>query len=240
MVQVKLAPSVLSQVPDLKQRLRPFQIQISETSDYELGFDESFWVRDNEGRKLQIDFDNNKKDYDRSHKGRGEPLAKALGIKDGIEHVVDLTAGLGIDAVFLTQVGFRVTALERHPLVAFLLTEAKARTTRDDLKNLEIKFVGSEDYLAQAQFSKPTSAYYDPMYPEKKKTALPRQEMVLFRNLVGADLDSETLLKKAMQCPFHKIVVKRPLRAETVIDKPAYQLKTKLLRYDVYYPRTNP
>lgn len=235
MVQIKLHESVVERA-DLQQQLKNFPLQINDTAALEVGFDANWWVKDLQGRRLQIDFDQNKNDYFRSHKGSGEPLARALGFKEGIRHVIDLTAGLGIDSVFLARLGFHVQALERHPLLAFLLTESKRLSTREDLKSLEFQFLNAFDFLNEMKITHPTSVYYDPMYPEKKKSALPRQEMVIFREMVGGDLDSEKVLGKALSMPVHKIVVKRPVRAEPIMEKPAYQLTTKLIRYDVYYP----
>lgn len=49
--------------------------------------------------------------------GRGEAVAKAVGIKgDYLPDVVDATAGLGRDAFVLASVGCRVRMLERNPV----------------------------------------------------------------------------------------------------------------------------
>ncbi|WP_263458299.1 class I SAM-dependent methyltransferase, partial [Erwinia amylovora] len=51
--------------------------------------------------------------------GRGEAVAKAVGIKSGyLPDVVDATAGLGRDAFVLAALGCRVRMLERNPVVA--------------------------------------------------------------------------------------------------------------------------
>ncbi len=53
--------------------------------------------------------------------GRGEAVAKAVGIKgDYLPDVVDATAGLGRDAFVLASVGCRVRMLERNPVAALL------------------------------------------------------------------------------------------------------------------------
>lgn len=59
--------------------------------------------------------------------GRGEAVAKAVGIKgDYLPDVVDATAGLGRDAFVLASVGCRVRMLERNPVVAALLDDGGA------------------------------------------------------------------------------------------------------------------
>lgn len=63
--------------------------------------------------------------------GRGEAVAKAVGIKgDYLPDVVDATAGLGRDAFVLASVGCRVRMLERNPVVAALLDDGLTRLRR--------------------------------------------------------------------------------------------------------------
>ncbi len=64
--------------------------------------------------------------------GRGEAVAKAVGIKGGyLPDVVDATAGLGRDAFVLAALGCRVRMLERHPVVAALLEDGLQRGYQD-------------------------------------------------------------------------------------------------------------
>ncbi len=64
--------------------------------------------------------------------GRGEAVAKAVGIKgDYLPDVVGATAGLGRDAFVLASVGCRVRMLERNPVVAALLDDGLARGYAD-------------------------------------------------------------------------------------------------------------
>lgn len=238
MVQLKIDPAFRSH--ELLQQLATYGLQESSSSDYFLSLSkEKNWViTDLAGRKLEIDFDHNRRDYDRSHKGFAELLARALGAKDSVSSVLDLTSGLGIDAVFLSQLGFNVMSIERNPLLAFLLKEAQIKSTRDEVKKIEFHLADAQDFLAQFKVEGAMSCYFDPMFPEKRKSALPRQEMLVFRNLVGEDLDATKTLESALSLPFSRVVVKRPLRAPVLIAKPAFQLSSKLLRYDVYYPES--
>jgi 16S rRNA (guanine1516-N2)-methyltransferase len=64
--------------------------------------------------------------------GRGEAVAKAVGIKGSyLPDVVDATAGLGRDAFVLASVGCRVRMLERNPVVAALLDDGLTRGYAD-------------------------------------------------------------------------------------------------------------
>ncbi len=100
----------------------------------------------------------------------------------------------------------------------------------NDLNNVKennLDLWGSVDWAS-------TVLYLDPMFPEKNKTALPRKEMQIFRGWVGADADSLELLKLAMQLPVDRIVVKRPMRAEPLLDKVTHSFIGKTVRYDLY------
>ena len=64
--------------------------------------------------------------------GRGEAVAKAVGIKgDYLPDVVDATAGLGRDAFVLASVGCRVRMLERNPVCMFTSLCAKTDSLHD-------------------------------------------------------------------------------------------------------------
>jgi 16S rRNA (guanine1516-N2)-methyltransferase len=237
MVQIKVDPAFLTK--NLENNLKSLGLHLSSQSQWLLtkSKNDNWILIDSEKRKLEIDFDQNKRDYQRVHKGTGELIARALGVRDQVKSVIDLTAGLGIDAVLLAQIGFRVVSLERNPLLIFLLKEAQNKTQRKEIKEITWVHADSKIFLESLKISEPTSCYFDPMYPEKKKSALSRQEMVIFRELVGADDDGGETLKLALQKNFVRIAVKRPTRAEALIARPDFQLESKLVRFDIYYPR---
>ena len=239
MVQINLDQKFFSK--EISSQLdEQYGIQIKETSAWTLtkSKNDNWMLTDSASRKLEIDFDLNKHDYQRTHKGSRELIARALGIKDQIKNVVDLTAGLGIDAVFLARLGFKVTSVERNPILVFLLHEAQKKTLSAEVKSIKWVLADSRIFLTDYQITEPTSCYFDPMYPDKKKSALPRQEMVIFRELVGADADGPGTLQLALQKGFVRTAVKRPLKAEVLLEAPDFQLSSKLVRYDIYYPRT--
>ncbi len=110
--------------------------------------------------------------------GRGQSIAKAVGLKSGaMPTVVDATAGLGRDAFVLASLGCKVTLIERSPVVAALLQDGLARAAP-----------GSRDrLLGQRAHASPAGAcggqpagvaraaeviYLDPMFPHKQKSAL--------------------------------------------------------------------
>lgn len=198
--------------------------------------DQRVYVRDRENRLLEIDFDENHLDYERKgHRGKNELIAKALGVAKGCRKVLDLSVGLAVDSVFLTQLGFHVTGVERSPVLYALLKEAFAKTDKEYLKSYELYFGDSLQFLKENKGKiEIDSIYFDPMYPHKKKSALPKQEMVVFRDLVGHDEDAAEVLKEALTWPVKRVVVKRPIHAEELLPGVRHSYEGKVVRYDTY------
>ncbi|NUN04558.1 MAG: class I SAM-dependent methyltransferase [Bdellovibrio sp.] len=194
------------------------------------------YVRDQEKRILEIDFEKNHLDYERKgHRGKNELIAKALGVAKGYRNILDLSVGLGVDSVFLTQLGFAVTGVERSPVLYALLKEAFAKTTKSYLQFYQLYFADSLQFLKEHKGQlNIDSIYFDPMYPHKKKSALPKQEMVVFRDLVGHDDDAAEVLKEALTWPVQRVVVKRPMQAEELLPGVRHSYEGKVVRYDTY------
>ncbi|QIQ21890.1 16S rRNA (guanine(1516)-N(2))-methyltransferase RsmJ [Zophobihabitans entericus] len=173
--------------------------------------------------------------------GRGEAVAKAVGIKgDYLPYVVDGTAGLGRDAFVLAAIGCKVTMFERHPVVAALLADGLNRA----YQNAEIGFwvkerlglIHDSSITSLAEITeKPDVVYLDPMFPHRQKSALVKKEMRVFQSLVGSDDDADSLLLPARKLAKKRIVVKRPDYAPFLDNqKPQAELKTKNHRFDIY------
>ncbi|GIU47294.1 ribosomal RNA small subunit methyltransferase J [Shewanella sairae] len=177
--------------------------------------------------------------------GRGQSIAKAVGLKQGVTPtVVDGTAGLGRDAFVLASLGCKVLMVERHPIVAALLEDGLRRAYEDAeigswMQQRMSLFHGSSiDSLADAAKASNTEVdvvYLDPMYPHREKSALVKKEMRVFQSLVGADLDADGLLAPAMGLATKRVVVKRPDYADDLDGaKPSMVIATKKNRFDVY------
>jgi len=172
--------------------------------------------------------------------GRGQPLARALGLKGGKKPtVIDATAGLGRDAFVLATLGCQVTLIERSLVIAALLEDGLQRALQDG----ETAEIASQMQLLQGDAALliteqacPDVIYLDPMYPESGKKAQVKKEMQLFRQLVGPDLDSEALLEVALAHALKRVVVKRPAKA-TPLDgpQPSASVSSPNTRYDLYF-----
>ncbi|QIM67493.1 16S rRNA (guanine(1516)-N(2))-methyltransferase [Mannheimia granulomatis] len=173
--------------------------------------------------------------------GRGEAVAKAVGIKgDYLPTVIDATAGLGRDAFVLAAVGCKVLLVERNPVVAALLEDGLNRAYQDAeigsfmqecMILADVRNISQLDLKIQAA----DVVYLDPMYPHKQKSALVKKEMRVFQYLVGADLDSDDFFLPAKALAKKRVVVKRPDYAPFLADqKPDFSHTTKNHRFDVY------
>jgi len=173
--------------------------------------------------------------------GRGEAVAKAVGIKgDYLPDVVDATAGLGRDAFVLASVGCRVRMLERHPVVAALLDDGLRRGYQDAeigswlQERLQLIHGSSLAELANLT-PRPDVVYLDPMFPHKQKSALVKKEMRVFQSLVGPDNDADGLLEPARNLAKKRVVVKRPDYAPPLADIATQNaVVTKGHRFDIY------
>ncbi|WP_058973261.1 16S rRNA (guanine(1516)-N(2))-methyltransferase RsmJ [Type-D symbiont of Plautia stali] len=175
--------------------------------------------------------------------GRGEAVAKAVGIKGGyLPDVVDATAGLGRDAFVLAALGCRVRMLERHPVVAALLDDGLRRGYEDAeiggwlRERLTLLHVVSQQALSDITPA-PDVVYLDPMYPHRQKSALVKKEMRVFQSLVGPDEDADALLEPARRLAKKRIVVKRPDYAPPLAGVETQSaVITKSHRFDIYPP----
>ena len=170
---------------------------------------------------------------------RRQPLARAMGKKN--RTVVDATAGYCQDALLLALMGFRVTAIERSPVVAALAQDGLQRFTvqADSTLAQRLQRVTADARgLLPSIAPRPDAIYLDPMFPPKrKKSAAVKKEMRLLRELVGDDADATELIEISRRVALHRVVVKRPDDAAPLAPDPSMSIAGKLVRYDVYLTR---
>ena len=179
--------------------------------------------------------------------GKSQLIAKAVGIESGIyPNILDATAGFGSDAFVLAGIGSRVTAVERSSLLVLMLEQARQRALEFSqagdsmLKEVlsRLHFIESEaiDYLDVVEPELAQVVYLDPMFPEKKKNASVKKDMVVLQTLLAGSVQNEQqLLDVALETASHRVVVKRPRHAPPIAGvTPGYALNGKSTRFDVY------
>lgn len=220
------------------------------TSTYEkqkvfLSFkNDSFILASRDGLSLDLSFTKDRR-YRRSFQSpKKELISKACGWHLGYRNILDLTAGLAMDSVFLAQVGCQVTSLERHPMLFLLLKAAQKKALGEDPNGVwqKLNFICTEssEYLKNNIHleTAPEVIYYDPMYPSTTKTALPGKEMQIFRRLLGENEADLEVLELAIMKTAKLVVVKRPIKALPLHTNsnisPTRSYLGKLVRFDVY------
>ncbi|HKQ49113.1 MAG TPA: class I SAM-dependent methyltransferase [Phycisphaerae bacterium] len=168
-------------------------------------------------------------------------LFKAVGFRRGPLTVLDATAGLGRAAFCLAYHGCRVTAIERSPILYALLRDGLDRADRvPEIKEhlegrLRVLCDDTREYLQRlALEDAPDVVYLDPMFPEKKKSALVKVEMRILRRLIGDDLDAAELFNLACAVARQRVVVKRSREAVPLAPHPSHSHSDGTTRYDVY------
>ncbi len=174
--------------------------------------------------------------------GRKQPLARAVGLKHGATPtVLDATAGLGRDAFVLATLGCTLTLIERNPIIAALLENGLQRAranaeTAPVVARMALQCTDARSYLESLNDSaQPDVIYLDPMYPHRTKTAAVKKEMRALQTLLGEDGDADLLLKLALRCAQHRVVVKRPRSADNLGSQaPHHCIVSPNTRFDVY------
>ena len=161
---------------------------------------------------------------------RDQPLYRALGVKGGeLPFVLDATCGLAGDSLQLLAYGCRVHSWERHPIPGLMLLQAYVAWQHE---------VKSRWSLELTQFTVPSDIqviYFDPMYSDVNKKALPRKEMRIFREVLGQDEDAQEVARK-LRHHGKRLIIKRPPKADPLIEGVAFAQEGKAVRLDVYLP----
>ena len=170
-----------------------------------------------------------------------EFLKKALGsLKPKASLIVDATAGFGEDAFMLASKGYQVIMVERSPILAELIKDGLARmhlasSTPLDVP-LEFHHADARVYLPElAKTTNIDAVYLDPMFPERKKSALSGKKMEILRDLIGQNPDADALLDISREVAKNRVIVKRPRYAPPLGNKqPTFSIQGRAARFDVY------
>jgi 16S rRNA (guanine1516-N2)-methyltransferase len=199
-------------------------------------------------------------DFERRARLSGE-LARACGVTAAHKpRVLDAMAGLGVDGMTLSTLGCPVMMIERHAalwalLDSFLKMMQRMQTIRAsnssyssyssgtsniaDRSAPEVVHADAWDWLADGRNVGPPFdvVYLDPMFPVRRKGALPSKPMQFLSELTEPDprsLVAWVELGRRHAC--ERVVLKRRLR-DPLVGDPDWQIKGRSVRYDVYRPQ---
>lgn len=178
-----------------------------------------------------------------------EVLRQALGAKRGaVLKIVDATGGLLSDAYLMAEWGHDVIAFEQNILLAYLGAEACARVEvhrplNTLAKKRSLRFVPGRFEAACLDGLKADVVYLDPMYPDKKKSALNSKEMRIVKKCTESmhhwsDGELSELIKECLSQVSKRVVLKRPVWAPQLPaglnDLLSYELKGKGTKFCVF------
>jgi len=172
--------------------------------------------------------------------GRGQDLAKAMGLRAGkTPMIIDATAGLGRDSFLLASLGAKVILIERSEKMHALLADGMKRAAREGgefreiICRMTLMKGDAKDFLHELAGE---AILIDPMHPPRKSSALVRQELRQVREIVGTDDDAGDLVRLAFKHATNRVVLKWPAKADPIrgIKKCTHQIRGKTTRYDVF------
>lgn len=206
---------------------------------------------DNSSGTICVDFTDPKLNFRRQQPLSRESVVKAVGgcVKQSAstqQHLIDATAGLGLDSFILAAAGWQVSMIEQSPVIHALLRDGLAHARRtaglDQAGNPglaevldRMHLLPPEDSLGLLATLPPARVIYlDPMFPERGKAARVKKNRFLLQQLHGEEAAGDGLLDLAMKLA-PKVVVKRPRLAPPLDNKKASaSLSGKTSRFDIY------
>ena len=191
--------------------------------------------------ELKIDFVNGAVGHRlRFGGGRGQDLAKAMGLRAGkTPMIVDATAGLGRDSFLLASLGAQVILIERSEKMHALLVEGMNRAEneggefRQIIGRMSLMKGDAKDLIPELSGE---TILIDPMHPPRQKSALVKRELRQVREIVGTDDDAADLVRIALAHAQNRVVLKWPAKADPIDGLKActHQILGKTTRYDVF------
>ena len=174
--------------------------------------------------RIAVDFINKEnKDFKKIFKKKG---AKIL----------DCTAGFGRDSFILAKYGFKVTMIEKSPITILLLKNGIRKIAQKFKINDRLNLLYGDSY----EFLRLSNELYDYIYIDfmfnkfKNSSLSSKNDEAL--KLITNDRENRVrLLDIAKDKCKYRVVVKNHKHLPSIDNiNPDYQVKTKLLRYDIF------
>lgn len=167
---------------------------------------------------------------------------KALGPWPSDTLVIDLCAGFCRDSLCFSSWGFKVLSLERNLEVYELVSKTLQELAQSDalfaqlFSRIEYRYQNAFDFLKSCDSNTLDLIYVDPMYPNRKSSALNKKEMRFLKDLVGEDHDRDELIQLAWKKSSKRLVVKKPKNTISCrgLPPPTHIFKGSSTHYEVY------
>jgi 16S rRNA (guanine1516-N2)-methyltransferase len=163
---------------------------------------------------------------------RGGELLRACGARGERPRLLDAMAGWGVDGLVLAGRGFAVTMLERHPVLHALAGDLLRRS---GLGGVTCRC--ADGFAALSEQPPYDVAYLDPMFPARRKGALPGKRMQWLAELATPDARPLSQWVEAAICGVRQRVVVKRRRTDAAVLPPDWRIVGTTVRYDVYRGR---
>lgn len=174
--------------------------------------------------KISVDFINKEnEDFKKIFKKKGTKI-------------LDCTAGFGRDGFILARYGFSVTMIEKNPITILLLRNGIRKLTQKFKINERLKLLYGDSYeylrLSNELYD---YIYIDFMFNKFKNSSLSSKNDEALKLITNDRENRVRLLDIAKNKCKYRVVVKNHKHLPSIDNiNPDYQVKTKLLRYDIF------
>ncbi len=143
--------------------------------------------------------------------------------------ILDCTAGLGRDGILLSKLGYKVTMIEKNPILILMLNNYLSR-----MKNIKANLLygDSLSYIRIAK-KKFDYIYIDFMF-EKKNNAKPSKYDLFLRSINYNENNKLEFVKEMINYCKRRIIIKEPVKSQSEITDYDFEIKTKLIRYKIF------
>ena len=164
-------------------------------------------------------------------------IKKAIGKNKAQLKIFDATAGSLIDTIIFLKLGHEVVACEQSKILYRLLNDAifRAKMEYNFFENLS--FINSDSAKIIDSHSDSDIFYFDPMFKDTKQNKKRSGTLQKIGNILSLEKLEDTsaqIFDQILKKKYKKIIVKRPIKSNSLYEKINYQVKGKAIRYDVY------
>jgi 16S rRNA (guanine1516-N2)-methyltransferase len=164
-------------------------------------------------------------------------IKKAIGKNKAQLKIFDATAGSLIDTIIFLKLGHKVVACEQSKILYRLLNDAilRAKKEYDFFDNLS--FINSDSAVIIDSYLDSDIFYFDPMFEEVKQNTKRSGTLQKIGNVLSFEKLEDTsaqIFDHMLKKKYKKVIVKRPIKSNSLYEKINYQVKGKAIRYDVY------
>ena len=164
-------------------------------------------------------------------------IKKAIGKNKAGLKIFDATAGSLIDTIIFLKLGHEVVACEQSKILYRLLDDAIFRAKKEYNFFENLSFINSDSAKIIDSHSDSDIFYFDPMFKDTKQNTKRSGTLQKIGNILSLEKLEDTspqILDYILKKKYKKIIVKRPIKSNSLYEKINYQVKGKAIRYDVY------